>query len=124
MTSPIADIMPYGVTFLPNPAWGINMEVHDSAGSVKNTASSIKVPKGVFMIQVSSLMVGDTILQIRYTDDSPYRNDTIFTDGGRYMETLSGENIGYIRIGNTALAVNRAAGKRCTVQIIPIPNPV
>lgn len=125
MTTPIDNMMPYGVTFIPNVVWGSDyMEVHDSAGSVKNTASSIKVPTGVFILQIASSMVGDTSLQITYLGDTPFRRTTIFTDGGRYMETLAGENIDFIRVGNSATVVNKAAGMRATVQITPIPNPI
>lgn len=124
MTTPINDVMPYGITLIPIDAWGGWMTVDDSAGSKKRSESQINVPSTLFTIQVTSTMVGDTTMQIYYLDGSPATVQTIFSGGGRYATTLSGVNILYIRIGNNRMPENYAAGRRCAAQFIPIPNPV
>lgn len=123
MTTPQAG-MPYGVTLNPSGMQGTFLTFENIPAAHRVGTSGLKLPAGVSIIRVVSKLAAAVRMQYIYNDGSPLNQfEIIPSGGGAYSETVSGENVSYVQFISTGQTADRAAGRRATVQIIPIPNP-
>lgn len=125
MTTPdLSQLMPYGFTLAPVASRTFLDVLPNSNTHVVDT-TGLRTPNGSFGIVVGSRMEGSIHMQITHTDGSPVdRRVIIRAGGGQYSTVLSGDNIAYIQFICTTNTQELAAGRRATVQIIPVSDPM